>query len=101
MFTQNTVYFSNPGGSHSQPWCYVENEKRERDVELCDIDKCFNEWLSYAMIFAVVLMLICILFIYIICRCTVKKRTVTSIENVRYTISISDLITNSCQFCFE
>lgn len=85
MFTQNSVYFSNPGGSHSQPWCYVENEKRERDVELCDIDKCFNEWLSYAMIFAVVLMLICILFIYIICRCTVKKRTVTSIENVRYT----------------
>lgn len=55
-------------------------------MELCDVDKCFNEWLSYAMIFAVVLMLICILFIYIICRCTVKKRTVTSIENVSFII---------------
>lgn len=75
-------YCRNPGGSHPQPWCYVQNDKGEKDVELCDVEKCFNEWISYALIFAVVLMLICILFIYIICKCTVKKRTVTSIDNV-------------------
>lgn len=76
------MFFRNPGGAHGQSWCYVETAKGERDFELCDVDKCFNEWLSYAMIFAVVLMFLCILFIYIICRCTVKKRTVTSIDNV-------------------
>lgn len=85
------IHYRNPAGTQNSPWCYVERSKGDSEIEVCAVDKCFNEWLSYAMIFAVILMLLCILFMYIICRCTVKKRTVTSIENVSQSFNCLDI----------
>ncbi|KAH9413899.1 Inactive tyrosine-protein kinase transmembrane receptor ror1 [Dermatophagoides pteronyssinus] len=61
-------YCRNPGGREQQPWCYVQDFRKE----FCNLSKCFDQYLWFYIISPVVCALI--LFIILVCVCCIRRR---------------------------
>ncbi|XP_013187837.1 tyrosine-protein kinase transmembrane receptor Ror [Amyelois transitella] len=87
-------YCRNPGGTASQPWCFVERDgKAER--QLCDIHKCAHKIWIYIVVVFFLLTLSIVGFIICICYKHKNKNNAAAIRDINLPNADKNIYGNS------